>query len=322
MRLVTFFHGGNTAAGVILGNQVVELSQVLGVPRLADLRALFELGGDVLPRVRTSVENARSLSGLPLDQVRLCAPVLQPPTIRDFMCYEGHASMGGQWKLHEAWYRLPVFYFSNPLCIYGPDEEVPVPATSRKFDYELEIAAVIGRGGTNIAAAQAMEHIAGFTFFNDWSSRDLQRDEMAINLGPAKGKDSASSLGPVLVTCDELEPYLSGNQLAIECRVRVNGVEWAHTSSAGMHHDWGALIERASRDSRIAPGDVIAGGTLTGGSIPEAIRLGRPARYLEPGDVVEFDSSALGVLRNTLGPRPALAPGYRFLPPSSTRSGS
>jgi len=315
MKLATYGTTEGTAAGVLSEGGILDAARLLNGPPLNDVRALLECGPDVLNQLIDALRGATKAEAVPLAATRLHAPVLRPPTIRDFMCYEGHANMGGAWKLPEAFYRLPAFYFSNPLCIYGPGETVPFPSATRKFDYELEIGAVIGRAGSNIAARDAMQYIAGFTIFNDWSSRDLQRDEMAMNLGPAKGKDSASSIGPVVVTCDELAPFLSSMQLSLRCRLRVNDIEWVDGTSGNMQHDWGAMIERASRDSRIVPGDVIAGGTVVGGSIPEALRLGKPARYLQPGDVVEIEVEGIGILRNTLGEQPTLPEGYRFLPP-------
>jgi fumarylacetoacetate (FAA) hydrolase len=219
------------------------------------------------------------------------------------MTYEGHASAGGTRQLSDSWYRLPVFYFSNPLCIFGPDDAVPYPSASEQLDYELELAAVIGREASNVAEADAFSYIAGFAIFNDWSCRDLQRDEMEARLGPAKGKDSASSLGPWIVTTDELAPFIRDNRLHVDCTLKVNGVEWMRNNAGIMYHSWGAMIERASRDSRLVPGDVLGGGTVTGGSMGEAIRNGFPARYLEPGDVVEIEVEGISVLRNTIAPK-------------------
>jgi fumarylacetoacetate (FAA) hydrolase len=231
------------------------------------------------------------------------------------MTYEGHASAGGTRQLSDTWYRLPVFYFSNPLCIFGPEDAVPYPSASEQLDYELELAAVIGREASNVAEADAFSYIAGFTIFNDWSCRDLQRDEMEARLGPAKGKDSASSLGPCIVTTDELAPFIRDNRLHVLCTLKVNGVEWMHNNAGIMYHSWGAMIERASRDSRMVPGDVLGGGTVTGGSIGEAIRNGFSARYLEPGDVVEIEVEGIGVLRNTIAPKMNPNPNYRFKAP-------
>ena len=169
--------------------------------------------------------------------------------------------------------------------------------------------------GSNVAEADAFAYIAGFTIFNDWSCRDLQRDEMEARLGPAKGKDSATSLGPWIVTTDELAPYIRDGRVHVRCTLKVNGVQWMDNNGGLMYHTWGAMIERASRDSRIAPGDVLGGGTVTGGSIGEAIRNGFPARYLQPGDVVEIEVEGIGVLRNTLAPKVNPDPNYRFKAP-------
>ena len=173
------------------------------------------------------------------------------------MVYEGHANAGGTRQLSDAWYRLPIFYFSNPLCIFGPEDAVPYPSASEQLDYELELAAVIGREASNVAEADAFSYIAGFTIFNDWSCRDLQRDEMEARLGPAKGKDSASSLGPWIVTTDELAPFIRDGRLHVRCTLKVNGVQWMENNAGIMYHSWGAMIERASRDSRLVPGDVL-----------------------------------------------------------------
>ena len=134
------------------------------------------------------------------------------------MVYEGHANAGGTRQLSDAWYRLPIFYFSNPLLhLSVQTRPCPTHPASEQLDYELELAAVIGREGNNVAEADAFAYIAGFTIFNDWSCRDLQRDEMEARLGPAKGKDSATSLGPWIVTTDELAPYIRDGRLHVRC---------------------------------------------------------------------------------------------------------
>lgn len=322
MKLATFNHQGRTCAGVIVGDTIVAAESLLQTSGpLADVRMLLEQEPHAIDRLRQAVAatgQAVHAGGISLSAVRLRAPVLQPPTIRDFMCYEGHATMGGKWQVSEAWYRLPIFYFSNPLCVFGTGDQIRHPATTKKFDFELEIAAIVGREGSNIPASEAMDYVAGFTILNDWSSRDLQRDEMAASLGPAKGKDSASSLGPWLVTKDELAPFMRERQLQLQCSLRVNGEEWVRGETGGMQHDWGDLVERASRDSRIVPGDVLGSGTITGGSVAEAIRLGFPARYLQPGDEVEVQVQGLGTLRNSIGEPLAWPAFYRYAAPTSS----
>jgi 2-keto-4-pentenoate hydratase/2-oxohepta-3-ene-1,7-dioic acid hydratase in catechol pathway len=316
MKLCTYDTGNGPRAGVVVDERVLDVATLLAEQSgLCDVRALLELPNDPLRRLNSALGSARSAPGVPLASVRLRAPILQPPTVRDFMVYEGHASAGGTRQLSDAWYRLPIFYFSSPLRIFGPEEAVPYPSASEQLDYELELGAVIGREGSNIAEADAFSYIAGFTIFNDWSCRDLQRDEMEARLGPAKGKDSATSLGPWIVTTDELAPFVRDGRLYVRCSLKVNGVQWMDNDGGIMYHTWGAMIERASRDSRVVPGDVLGGGTVTGGSIGEAIRNGLPARYLEPGDVVEIEVEGIGVLRNTIAPKVNPDPNYRFKAP-------
>lgn len=316
MKLLTYDAATGPRAGVVVDGRVLDIGTLLGEPDgLQDIRALLELPNEPLTRLKSAVGSASASSGVPLGDLCLRAPILQPPTVRDFMVYEGHANAGGTRQLSDAWYRLPIFYFSNPLCIFGPEDAVPYPSASEQLDYELELAAVIGKEARNVAEADAFSHIAGFTIFNDWSCRDLQRDEMEARLGPAKGKDSASSLGPWIVTTDELAPFIRDGRLHVRCTLKVNGVLWMENNAGIMYHTWGAMIERASRDSRLVPGDVLGGGTVTGGSIGEAIRNGFPARYLEPGDVVEIEVEGIGVLRNTIAPKTNPDSGYRFKAP-------
>jgi len=229
-----------------------------------------------------------------LGDVRLLAPVPEPPSVRDFFAFEGHVATG--WRLRggeipPAWYEMPVFYFSNPASIHGPDEPVRRPAATQLLDFELEIAAVLGAAG----------EIAGFTLFNDWSARDVQRQEMTVGLGPAKGKDFAISLGPWLVTPDEL-PFKDG-RLAVTATVTVNGEELTRTDASEMHWTWEDLVAHAGRDTRLRAGDVLGSGTLNGGCLLELgpVAGGTDAeRFLEPGDVVEIAAEGLGALRSEI----------------------
>src|SRR5215510_10860514 len=184
MKLCTYDAGNGPRAGVIVDGRVLDVATLLGEQGgLRDVRALLELPHDPLTRLKSVLGSAGTAQGTPLASVRLRAPILQPPTVRDFMVYEGHASAGGTPQLSDAWYWLPIFYFSNPLRIFGPVDAVPYPSASEQLDYELELGAVIGREGSNVAEADALAYIAGFTIFNDWSCRDLQRDEMEARLG-------------------------------------------------------------------------------------------------------------------------------------------
>ncbi|MDE3077699.1 MAG: fumarylacetoacetate hydrolase family protein [Chloroflexota bacterium] len=227
MKLVTYEAGGATGAGVIAGGRILDATAALGSPiTLRDVQAVLELDGSPLERLREAAAKPESWPSVALEAVRLRSPILRPPTVRDYMVFGEHASAQGSREPAEAWFRLPIFYFSNTLRIFGPDEEVPYPTASASLDYELELGCVIGREGSDVKEGDAMSHVAGFTIFNDWSCRDLQFDEMQVRLGPAKGKDSATSLGPWIVTADELAPYLRGGRLNVGCTIRVNGDTW------------------------------------------------------------------------------------------------
>jgi 2-keto-4-pentenoate hydratase/2-oxohepta-3-ene-1,7-dioic acid hydratase in catechol pathway len=306
MKLLTYDPGNGPRAGVLDGDTIVDATTLLGASStLCDVRAVLELGADALDGLRSAMGRVAA-PRVALTSARLRAPILQPPTIRDHIAFEEHAT--GQWTRDsggprmEVWSRLPIFYFSNPLRIFGTEEEVPYPAATKQLDYECELAMIVSREGSDVLEAEADQYVAGFTIFNDWSCRDLQADESQFGLGPAKGKDAASSLGPWVVTRDEMAPYYRDGRLHVQCTVRVNGVVWMEGNAWNMHHTFGAMLERAAQDSRIVPGDVIASGTVGGGSISESVRKGYPARWLQPGDLVEMEVEGLGTLRNRLGP--------------------
>ena len=237
----------------------------------------------------------------PLDRVQLLTPVPEPPSIRDFYAFEAHVATARKSRgleMEPDWYDLPVFYFSNPAGVLGPGDPVHAPRDTEELDYELEVAAVIGRECADVAPHDWLEVVAGFTVMDDWSARDLQRREMALNLGPAKGKDFGTSLGPVLVTPEEL---LDDRGVPFGAMVaRVNGDEWSRGELADLHHPWGTLIAHASRDARLRVGDVIGSGTVGTGCILElGLVHGRDRYpYLVSGDEVELEVEGIGVLPN------------------------
>lgn len=238
-----------------------------------------------------------------LDDVRLLAPLRQPPSIRDFSAFEQHVATARAARglaMEPAWYELPGFYFSNPHAVHGPDQPVARPLTA-ELDYELEVAAVIGRDGRDLDEESALAAIAGYTILNDLSARDTQRQEMRLGLGPTKGKDFATVLGPVLVTPDELAGTRRRPQATMVARV--NGVEWSRGELADVHHTFAAMIAYASRAAWVRAGDVIGSGTVGTGCILELAAVHGNERYpwLAAGDVVELEVTGIGTLRSIVG---------------------
>lgn len=279
---------------------LVEHGRVLGI---SPAQPLLEVIGspDLMSRV---AERARSspLEVVELADVELLAPIPVPPSIRDFMAFEEHvvtSSLALGLEVHPDWYEIPVFYFSNPAAVRGPEEDVPIAPGSVAFDFELEIAAVIGSPGSDITAADADRHIAGYTVLCDWSARDLQEREMRLNLGPAKGKDTATSIGPVLVTLDELEPYRAGNAYDLQMTATVNGASYSRGNASTIHWSFGQMIEHASRGTELRTGDILGSGTVGTGCILELSRVyGRDAYpWLRPGDLVELAIQHIGLVR-------------------------
>jgi 2-keto-4-pentenoate hydratase/2-oxohepta-3-ene-1,7-dioic acid hydratase in catechol pathway len=241
--------------------------------------------------------------GYRLEQVVLFPPLSRPMTLRDFYAFESHVTAANQIrgrKPPSEWYEFPVFYYTNPNMIFGPDENVPRPSYTQALDYELEIACIIGKRGINILPAQAEEYIFGYTIFNDWSARDVQRKEMKVGLGPAKGKDFASSLGPWIVTPDELQHKSTGRPTIYDLvmTARVNGEDRSAGNMSELHYSFGDMIARASQSVHLMPGDVLGSGTVGSGCLLELTRGEGP--WLQPGDVVELEIECLGTLRNTV----------------------
>jgi fumarylacetoacetate (FAA) hydrolase len=226
------------------------------------------------------------------------------PSFRDFYAFEQHVKNARKKRGLEMvpeWYDAPVFYFSNTAGIVGPCAEIRKPPETNELDYELELAVVIGREGRDIPVAEADDYILGFTILNDWSARDVQRREMKVGLGPAKGKDFATSIGPYLVTPDELEEKVlpdrrRGKRYDLLMTAHVNGVEYSRGNASTMHWTFAELIAEASRNTILKPGDLIGSGTVGTGCITEFPEGTYP--WLQPGDVVRLEIERLGVLEN------------------------
>lgn len=233
-------------------------------------------------------------------------PILGPPSLRDFYAFEQHVRT--MWErrggtVPEAWYRLPIFYFGNVSELRGPGDPVWAPRGSQELDYELEVAALIDTVVRDLPAERAEQAIGGFVILNDWSARDLQREETTVRLGPAKGKDFASSIGPWLVTPDELADARRDKGYDLAMTVTVNGEELSRGSWASAQFSFGEMVARASADARLRPGDLLGSGTVGTGCLLEigAERLGR---WLEPGDVVTLEVERLGTLTTPVVERP------------------
>ncbi len=326
MKLVTYSDKKTprkTRAGVVWGDWIVDAASIerlaisLKVKTPQTVRRLPEeipTVSDLLSRGPRLLEDLQSLSwrlfnhiepgdqrGLrKLETVTLKAPIPRPPTLRDFYAFEDHvkaarAKRGLQ--MVPEWYEFPVFYYSNPNVIFGTDDAIPAPSYSKALDFELEIACVIGRSGADIPEVEAEPYVAGYTIMNDWSARDVQEKEMKVGLGPAKAKDFATSLGPWLVTPDELGDRKVGpGKFRLEMTARVNGRRLSHGNMEKMYWSFPQMVAWASQSVQLQPGDVFGSGTMGTGSILE---LGTEVhRWLQPGDRVELEVERLGVLRN------------------------
>ena len=225
--------------------------------------------------------------------------------MRDFYAFEQHVKTARAQRGLEMipeWYEIPTFYFTNTSELYGHGSAVPYPIGSTELDFELEIACVIGREGKNIPAEEAEHYIAGYAIMNDWSARDFQRKDMKLNLGPGKGKDFATSLGPFLVTSDELAPRRSGKgtneRYDMTMLARINGKEVSRGNFKDIHYSFPQMIAWASRNTRLRVGDVLGSGTVGTGCILELGTEVHP--WLQPQDVVELAIEGIGLLRNTI----------------------
>jgi 2-keto-4-pentenoate hydratase/2-oxohepta-3-ene-1,7-dioic acid hydratase in catechol pathway len=229
------------------------------------------------------------------EETRLLAPVRAPNALRDFLAFRDHVERGAARRgvaVPEPWDRLPVYYKGNRRSILGPDDEVAWPSYTGKLDYECEVAAVVGRAGRDLSTEQAAAHVFGYTIMNDWSARDVQRDEMACWLGPAKAKDFATTLGPWLVTPDEWDP-----EQPHAMTVEVDGEVWSAGSTAGRRWTFAEMLAWVSRDEDVWPTDVLGSGTFGGGC---GLDLDR---WIPAGAVVTLRVEGLGALTSTVGAR-------------------
>jgi 2-keto-4-pentenoate hydratase/2-oxohepta-3-ene-1,7-dioic acid hydratase in catechol pathway len=321
MRLVTFTVSADSSPrfGVWDGDRVIEPGTVLRAdavrssgetaagraPSVAtEMVAFFGSGAEGRGHAERAVELARAAAarGDVLDgvharaDVRLLAPVPRPRRVRDYMTYNEHVAGSGL-KVPPAFRAMPICYKCNAESIIGPDEPLLWPSYTDQLDFELELGFFTSRGGRDLTPAQAQDRIAGVTIFNDVSARDIQMFEMSLSIGPSKGKDFCTAMGPCVLTMDEVDEW------AVEMTARVNGEVWAAGTTKNRQFSFADVLAWASLDEDVYPGEFFALGTVGGGCGLEL------DRWIAPGDVVELEASGVGVLRNPVGAKRVPAPG-------------
>ncbi|MCX7937614.1 MAG: fumarylacetoacetate hydrolase family protein [Chlorobi bacterium] len=324
MKFASYLAGRQYRFALVLGDRLLDLAAAHAIARAAGMR--LELGylpSDAVEFLRlgeAALHDAQRLAELvptldlhaatvPLAEAILGAPLPRPTSLRDGYAFRQHVEAARRNRglpMIPEFDEFPVFYFSNHQAVTGPGDVLVMPRHCDQLDFELECAIVIGKEGRNIPAERADEYIAGYMVMNDWSARALQMQEMKLNLGPAKGKDFATSLGPFLVTRDELAAHRiltpQGERYNLAMVARINGEEVSRGNLADMHWTFAQIIERASYGVTLQPGDVIGSGTCGTGCLLElnGSKVFDPPRWLAPGDVVECEIEGLGVLRNRI----------------------
>ena len=277
-------------------------SEILDAGQVIQQLGLAVDASTAVELVRYNTEHAGALSNAvkdlsrfsatrwPIDSLRFLAPI-EAGSLKDFLAFEVHLSNArkrNNMEIPPAWYDLPVYYKGNHRTLGGHDEFVYWPRFSEQMDYELELACIIGKEGIDIPVEHADQYIGGYCIMNDWSARDIQMKEMSVGLGPAKGKDFATSMGPWLVTPDEFDPATA------RMVARVNGEVWSDGQYSTVHWSFAQMLAHVSMDEAVYPGDVFGSGTVGFGCGLEH------GRWLQPGNLVELEITGLGVLRNRL----------------------
>ncbi|GAB3616134.1 fumarylacetoacetate hydrolase family protein [Okibacterium endophyticum] len=297
MRIARFEHHGFPLVGIIRHGMIQSIQGAT----------------DVLSILNLPIEERNALEAqagryfrAPVDQVRLLPPI-EPRAMRDFVAFEAHiAGMkkaeGGDGSIPEAWYEAPAFLFMNPWSLIGANDPLPMPPLTAALDFELEVAAIVGTATRDADQSQALANIVGYSILNDWSARDIQGREMQVGLGPSKGKDFASTLGPWITSADEIEQYRDGDRLDLGMTVSVNGAELGRDSTKNLSWSFEELLMHASRGAVVGAGDVLATGTCGWGALAESWSRGvqpRPAP-LKVGDTVTMTVDGIGTISNTI----------------------
>ncbi|MBS1509672.1 MAG: fumarylacetoacetate hydrolase family protein [Bacteroidetes bacterium] len=320
MQLVTYLKDEQQQLAVVVDGILYDTDALH--PDLPVGMAMFlNYWDDVAPIAKASVQrikdgNGRKVFGMPYDEATILAPVPHPTSCRDGYAFRQHVAAARRNRkvdMIPEFDQYPIFYFTNHNSIQGPGNIICMPDHFKKLDFELEVAIVICKYGRNIKAEDADEYIGGLMIMNDMSARTLQMEEMLLNLGPAKGKDFCTVIGPKLVTLDELEPFEvpckenhTGKSWNLTMKCRVNGVEVSLGNVADMDWTFAEIIERASYGVDLYPGDVIGSGTVGTGCFLELNGTGKlndpnyTEQWLQEGDVVEMEVDGLGILTNTI----------------------
>ena len=304
--------------GILVGEEVIDLARAsgeLGTPLPNDIIAFLRLGSPAMEaahKVEARSADHRAFLGsqarVPFARVKLLAPVPRPTSMRDGYAFRQHVEAARRNRGVEMipeFDLFPVFYFTNHQAVIGPGPVEVMPEHLNRLDYELEAAIVIGKQGRNIKATEADEYIAGYTIMNDWSARALQMEEMKLSLGPAKGKDFATAIGPWLVTRDELAarriPSERGERYDLTMTASLNGKELSRGNLKDMSWTFAEIIERASYGVTLFPGDLIGSGTVGTGCLLE-LNGSKIINnlWVKAGDTVTCAIEELGELTNTV----------------------
>ena len=319
MKFVSFSHGAVAQAALLVDNKVYPLSLINAeIPET--MKAILEDWETNKAKSQTIqdeiINGKHSEKALDYSDLNILAPVPQPSSCRDGYAFRQHVAAARRNRkvpMIEEFDQYPIFYFTNHNAIQGPGEIVCMPDHFQKLDFELEAAIVIGKKGRNITAADADNYIAGYMIMNDMSARTLQMEEMLLNLGPAKGKDFSTVIGPFMITPDELEPYKiqakpnhTGNNYNLSMKCWVNGVQVSEGNMGDMDWTFAEIVERCAYGVDILPGDVIGSGTVGTGCFLELNGTGLlndpnyQVQWLQPNDVVTMEIENLGKLENTI----------------------
>ena len=319
MKLVTYLKENHDQLALLINDRIYDLDTLN--PNLPGTMTMFlNYWDDNFPIAhslnKAILEGGSRFKGVPVEDVEIIAPVPSPTSCRDGYAFRQHVASARRNRRVEMipeFDQFPIFYFTNHNSIVGPGEIVCMPDHFLKLDFELEVSIVICRPGKNIKAAEADDYIGGYMIMNDMSARGLQMDEMKLNLGPAKGKDFATAIGPMLVTPDELEPYKiepkpnhTGNAYNLSMKCNVNGKQVSEGNLGDMDWTFAEIIERCSYGVQLYPGDVIGSGTVGTGCFLELNGTGKlndpdfKEQWLIEGDVVDMEIQGLGVLKNTI----------------------